>query len=87
MYSVPIPDPLYVEAQRAAAASGLSVEAYVQEAVQVHIDEDGPIRLTPEQVDIIAKAEADIDAGNFFTAPQMREYFNQKKSAWTRTPA
>jgi len=78
MHSVSLPDPLFVEAQRAAAASGLSVEAYVQEAVKLHIQEDSPIKLTPEQVAIIAAAEADIDAGNFYTAPQMREYFNQK---------
>jgi len=87
MHSITVPDLLYAEAQRVAAVHGLSVEAYVQEALLLHIQEDERIKLAPEQVAIIAKAEADIDAGDSVSAPQMREYFNQKKSVWTQTPA
>lgn len=85
MHAVHIPAPLYIEAQHVAAASGLSVEAYVQEALQLHLEQDAPVRLTPEQAAIIATAEADIDAGNLFTADQMREYYTQKKPAWTQS--
>ena len=65
MHSVSLPDPLYAHAQRAAEANGLSVEAYVLEAVQLFLEEDAPVRLTPEQVAIIAQAEADVDARNY----------------------
>jgi len=78
MHSIPVPDQLYVKTQRVAAASGLTVEAYFQEALELLVDEDGPIRLTPDQAVTIAKAEAEIDAGNFFTSSEVREYFNQK---------
>jgi len=85
MYDIQIPDPLFAEAQRAAAAGGLTVEAYVQEALRLHLEENAPVQLTAEQLAIIAKAEAAIDAGNFFTAGQMQGYFTKKKSAWTQS--
>jgi hypothetical protein len=46
-------------------------------------DEPEKITLTADQVAIINQAEAEIDRGDFLTARQMREYFNEKKSAWT----
>jgi hypothetical protein len=81
MYDIQIPDPLYVQAQRAAAAYGLTVDAYVQKALQLQLEEEGAVRLTAKQEAIVAKAEADIDAGKFLAAGQMREYFTKKKSA------
>jgi len=84
MYTVPLPDPLYVAAQRVAAASGRSVETYVLEALALKLEEDAPIQLTSEQVARIANAEVEIDAGNFSTLDEVREYFNKKQSAWTQ---
>lgn len=82
MHSVSLPDPLYAEAQRAASASGMSVEAYVQEAVQVQIEEDAPIRLTPEQVAVIAQAEADIDAGLGLSLEDVRAELAAHRLTW-----
>jgi hypothetical protein len=84
MRHVSIPEPLYTQAQRVAVASGMSIEAFVLEALQLRIEEDGPIKLSKDQAEIIARAEAEIDAGNFLTAQQVREHFTQKKAAWTQ---
>jgi len=81
MHTIPLPDSLFAKAEQAAAASGRSVELYVQEAVALQLEEDVPIRLTPEQVAKITQAEAEIDAGEFFTSEEVRAYFGQKKSA------
>ncbi|MGV3616599.1 MAG: hypothetical protein ACO1SV_14820 [Fimbriimonas sp.] len=84
MYQVTLSDPAYEVAKLAAARSGRSVEAFVEEAVRQLADDEAPIVLTPEQAKICAQAEADIDAGNFFTAEQVREHFAQKRAASMR---
>jgi len=83
MRNIPLPDPLYAAAERAAKANGLSVEVYVQEALQTQLDEDSAGMLTLEQVTLIGRAEAEIDAGDFFTADQVREHFDMKSPEWT----
>jgi len=82
MHTISLSDPIYVEAQRAAAASGLSVEAYVEEALRLHIQDDAPIILTPEQVALITQAEADIDAGKGLTMEQVRAELAANRVAW-----
>lgn len=83
MYDVRIPDSLYQQASHAAEARHVSVDEFIAEVVQLHLQDNGdaPIRLTDKQATIIAKAEADIDAGKFFTSEQVRGYFNEKKTA------
>jgi len=82
MQSISLPDPLYLEARRAAAASGLTVEAYVQEAVQLHLEEDAPLRLTPEQIAIIAQAEADMDAGKGMSLEEVKKELAANRRSW-----
>ncbi len=80
MHSVILSDPIFLEAQRVAAANGLSVDDYVQIALQAQLEVDAPIRLTSEQAAAIAKAEAEIDAGDIYTARQVREFFDGKRA-------
>jgi hypothetical protein len=82
MRLIPIPDPLYSEAERIAAATGVSIEAFVQEALRLHLDEDGPIRLSTEQVSRVRQAEAEIDAGEGLSMKELREHFAAKTAAW-----
>ncbi len=37
---------------------------------------------TPERLAEIDEAAADVEAGNYFTAEQVREHFKQKREAW-----
>ena len=49
------------------------------ETLKVRLDDDDELApLTPEQLEIIAKAEADIDAGHFYTSEQVRGHFAQR---------
>ena len=84
--NIHLPEPAYSEAARAAADRGLSVEAYVADFVQMGMgEEDGYAPLTTRQLEIIAQAEADIDAGRFLTMPQVRERLAANKAAWLQT--
>jgi predicted transcriptional regulator len=85
MHHVQIPDPLYVELQRAAEANGVTVESFVREAVQLYLHEKpetGSIQLTPRQVAIIRKGQAEIKAGKFLTSEQVKAELNADKAAW-----
>ncbi len=88
MPDVPIPDDLYSEAKRAAAASGRSVEMFVAEAVQVYMaqptDNQDELVLTPEQLEAVRKAQAEIKAGQVYTIEQGREQLNAHKTAWRK---
>jgi hypothetical protein len=86
MHTVSIPDPLYVEAQRAADATGISLECYVREAVELHLG-DGPsepevLKLSPEQVAGLRTAQASIAAGKGLTVKQLERSLAEKKAAW-----
>lgn len=56
-------------------------------AEEIELDEDAAIQrmFTPDRLAHIARADAEIDAGNFFTAEQVDEHFKQKHSAWIQT--
>lgn len=81
MYDVRISDNLYRLASEAAKASHVTLDRYVEEALQLQLKVDAPIQLTAEQSAIITNAESEIDAGNFLTAEQVREHFKTKNSA------
>ena len=86
MRAVEIPDPLYDEASRRAAARGESLETLVRDVLAAFL-EDAPLVLTPEQREKIARAEAEIDAGDFYTPEQVREHFVKRKADWIRENA
>ena len=85
MHNIPLPDPLYVEAARFAAASGQSVEAYVTEAVRQRVVDDAPTVLSPEQAAIVRQSQKDMRDGKGYTMAQVEERLAANKAAWLRT--
>jgi len=85
MHAVQLPDALYVEAIRAAAASGLSLEEFVADAVQLHIpdQENYDHRFTPEVIAHLDRIAADIDAGGkTYTSDGVDQMLFATKEAW-----
>lgn len=86
MHTVRLPDPLYMEAHRAASANGVSIESFVADAVQLHLHDepDGNQRvvLTAEQVNIIERGRSDIRAGKGLTMDQVERDLAAKKAEW-----
>lgn len=78
---IQLSDPAFATIAGVAQAYGQTVEAFVAEAAQRRAEDNAPIRLTPEQIAICEQAEADIDAGRFFTAEQVRERFVAHRTA------
>lgn len=89
---VQLDERLYKEAQRRAAEAGFeSVDAYVADVVSFDLSDAGPGEtpnldhlFTPERLAKIDEAIAEADAGNTFTAEQVREHFKQKRATWAR---
>ena len=85
--NIKLPDPVFDEAAREAAASGLSVEAFVADMVRegLHVaDEDAP--LTPEQIAKVRRAQAEIAAGESYTEDEVEAHFARKGASWTDLP-
>ncbi len=86
MRTVEIPDPLYDEAARRAAAHGQSLDTLVSDVLAAYLDE-APLVLTPEQLNKIDRAEAEIDSGDFYTSEQLREHFARRLATRVRENA
>jgi hypothetical protein len=87
MYEIRIPDEVYRQAAQAADAQHVSLEDFVTEILQLHLQEgDAAIQrmFTPERLAHIAKAEAEIDAGLGLTPQQARADFATKRAEWLR---
>jgi hypothetical protein len=88
-FEVTIPDPLFAGAQRAAAANGLSLEAYVTDAVQLRLQDEPSDDMawffTPDRVMEIREAAAEARTGNNLTPEQVEAHFAAKKAAWLET--
>jgi hypothetical protein len=90
MRQVQLNERLYKEAERRAAEAGFStVDEYVADVVSHDLVEDTGGEtpnldhlFTPERLAHIDKAEAEIRAGNYFTAEQVREHFKKKRAEW-----
>jgi hypothetical protein len=82
-----IPEPLYAEIAEAAAVSGQSVEAVMVGRLAApsgdHISDDF---WSPDRLAELRAADADIDAGNFFTPEQVRRHFAQKSAERSQSP-
>ena len=90
MHAVSLPDSLYVEAQRVAAASGSSVERIVAEAVKIYLHDDQDNldqRFTPDVIACLDRAAAQADAGLVMTFDQYEAQFQMKREAWLRVQA
>ena len=78
-----IPDQLFSEAQRMAEQTGVSLDRFVSEAVELHLGDEfcGPTP-RPELISSLRKAEDDVRAGNGLTMAQVEESLAAKRAAW-----
>ena len=83
---VTIPDPIFNGAQRAAAASGLSLEAYVADAVQLRLQDDPEDDMTwfftPERIAEIREAAYEARSGNHISIEQFKAERKQWRTEW-----
>jgi len=82
---VSIPDQLYSEAQRAAAANGLSFEAYMAGLISRDVDSSGVNDdnvFTPEVVAEIRAAAVEARTGNNITLDQFRAEAKLRNAKW-----
>ena len=84
MHQVQLSDQLYQEVQRRAAEAGfVNVDDFVADVLRQGFDEPENLDhlFTPERLAHIDRAAAQIDAGESFTAEQVRDHFQQKRQA------
>ena len=83
MEQISIPAPLYSEVQRVALTSGISVESLVAFALESYLhDEPAIYALTPEQIDIVRRGQAEIRAGGGMASDDLRDELEAHKKAW-----
>jgi hypothetical protein len=95
MPQIQIDDSLFKAAQRKASDGGYaSVDDYVLDVLVHDLVEDNAAEspdlehlFTPQRLAEIDQAAADVEAGNYFTADQVREHFKQKRQAWIQKNA
>jgi hypothetical protein len=88
MHQVQLNDQLYKEVRRRATEAGFStVDEYIAEVLShdLHDDTENLDHLfTPERLAHIDKAEAEIKAGNFYTADQADAELAKRRAEWLR---
>jgi len=78
---VSIPDPLFKGVQQAATVSGVSLEAYVAKALELHL-RVGALTLTPDQATIVRSAQEDVKAGRVMSTDEARAHLDTHKREW-----
>jgi len=72
-FEVSIPDQIVSQAERVAVESGVSLDEFVSDAMELRLDiENGPIP-TPELIASLRQAQADVKAGKGRTMAQVEE--------------
>ena len=88
MHQVQLSDKLYKEAERRASEAGFStVDEYIADVVSHDLLEETENLdhlFTPERLAHIDKAEAEIKAGNFYTAEQADAELVKRRAEWLR---
>lgn len=84
MRNVPLPDPLYDEALQVAESQGLSLEAFVADAVRSSLTEGdvGDDFFTPEILAEIDVAASETREGKNITMEEMRASLAARREAW-----
>ena len=82
MRTVALPDSVYAEAARAAAANGVSLEAFVAEAVRLHAEDEAPLVLTEEQAAKVREAQASVRAGRVLTSEELKAKLAARRAEW-----
>ena len=71
-----------VKARLTTLTQRLSERPELVDEIGVYDDAAIQSMFTPERLAHIAKSDAEIDEGKFFTAEQVDEHFKQKHAAW-----
>jgi predicted transcriptional regulator len=82
MYDVRVSDSLYRQASQAAQAQQVSLEAFAEQAVQLHFHEPKAITLTAGQMADIRNGQAEIKAGKFLATEQVEQRSAANKVKW-----
>jgi predicted transcriptional regulator len=81
MYDVQISESTYEQAQRAAQLRHISLDAFVEEAVQLRL-QDATLRLTHEQLAVVRAAQEDVNAGRVFTPDESKADLEDHRKQW-----
>lgn len=84
MTHVPVAEDLYAEVERAANASGQSLERYVADSLRSRLEVQEPFALTPEQLAKVRESQADLRAGRGKTLEEIWASLDLRKAAWLR---
>ncbi len=83
---VSIPDPLFNGAQRAAAARGLTLEAYMADALELRLQDDPEDDMawffTPQRLGEIKEAQAEVARGESISVEQFKAERQQWRREW-----
>ena len=84
MYDVQISESTYEQAQRAAQLRHISLDAFVEEAVRLRL-QDGALRLTHEQLVVVRAAQEYMNAGHVFTPEESKADLEVHRKQWRAT--
>jgi len=86
MYEVRIPDHIYRRAAEAAQAHQVSLEVFVSEAVQLHLQDDPENYdhlFTPDVLSELDAIVAAVDSGGkTFAEDEVEAHFDERRKAW-----
>lgn len=85
MYEVRIPDHVYQQVSQAARDQHVSLEEFVTEALQLHLQDDAEDYnhlFTPEVIAQLDAAAADVRAGKSFTGKEVDEFLAENRKEW-----
>ena len=85
MRTIEISDQDYAKARQAADARGETVEQFVSASITLLVaEQDEPVRLTQEQVEIVERGLKEYADGRYFTMEEVQEKHAVLKAAWRR---
>jgi len=82
MFDVKLSDTVYKQVAEAAEAQNVTVEQFVTEAVQLHLQDKLDNRFTPEVIAHLDRIAADLDrGGKTYTPAQVSEHLAANRDA------
>jgi|GEM_PF-2063993 len=86
---VTIPDQLFANAQRAAEKTGLSMEAFLNGALEDRVEasheDSSPLVLSPEQIASVLAADEQIRKTGGLTMAEVEKNLAAKKAQWLKS--
>jgi ABC-type Mn2+/Zn2+ transport system ATPase subunit len=84
MYDVRISDSVYEEASRAAKEHHVTVEKFIEEAVQFRLRDPQSITLTSDQMAKVLHAQAQVRAGQVLTMDEVERRATTNRAKWQK---